>query len=215
VVPGVHLNPDAVCPGLITGIRGDSIPTILIVDDNAELVQLYALILRGNGYQVYSAGDGERCFSFLETITPDLIILDIMMEPMDGWEVLSRIRRSDRSSGIPVIMVSGKKPTHDEAWQYMEWVDDYRVKPLSVKGLKGVVTDFFASRAAIDREISQVECKGAGEKVLAEYRGLRRSIAAGTAMMCLLEMADVEITSRINEKEKRLKELQVEYGVSA
>lgn len=148
-------------------------------------------------------------------MAPDLILLDIMMEPVDGWEVLTRIRRGGRSAGIPVIMVSGKKPTHDEAWQYMEWVDGYRVKPLSVKGLKAVVNDFFACRDAVDREISQVKCKGAGEKVLAEYRGLRESIASGTAMVCLLEMADVEITNRIKEKEKRLKELQVEYGVSA
>jgi DNA-binding response OmpR family regulator len=188
-------------------------PTVLIVDDNAELIQLYILILTGGGYQVYSAGNGEQCFSLLETITPDLILLDIMMEPMDGWEVLSRIRRNNRTAGVPVTMVSGKKPTHDETLHYMEMIDDYRVKPLSVKGLKAIVTDFLTFRDAIDREISQVERGGASKQVLAEYRGLKRSVASGTTMVRLLETADEEISTRIKAKEKRLKELQGEYGV--
>jgi len=59
-------------------------PTILVIDDNAELIQLYTRILTGSGFSVYSAGNSEQCFFFLETKAPDLIILDIMMEPMDG-----------------------------------------------------------------------------------------------------------------------------------
>lgn len=189
-------------------------PTVLVVDDNAELVQLYTRILTGSGCEVYSAGSGELCFSFLETTAPDLIILDIMMEPMDGWDVLSHIRMNQKTVRVPVIMVSGKKPTHEETRQYMEWVDGYRVKPLSVKGLKAVVEDFLSFRETVDREISEVERTGAGGQVIEEYRTLRRSIASGTQMTGLFEMADEEITRCIQKKRKRLTVLQREYGVT-
>ncbi|MEI6841179.1 MAG: response regulator [Methanomicrobiales archaeon] len=189
-------------------------PTVLVVDDNAELVQLYTRILAGSGHEVYSAGNSEQCFSFLETTAPDLIILDIMMEPMDGWEVLSGIRMNQKTERVPVIMVSGKKPTHEETRQYMEWVDGYRVKPLSVKGLKAVVEDFLSFRETVDREISEVERTGAGGQVIEEYRTLRRSITSGTQMTGLFEMADEEITRCIQEKRKRLTALQREYGVT-
>ncbi len=194
-------------------LRGDFMPTVLVVDDNAELVQLYTRILTGSGHEVYSAGNSEQCFFFLETKAPDLIILDIMMEPMDGWEVLSGIRRNQKTEMVPVIMVSGKKPTHEETQHYMEWVDGYRVKPLSVKGLKAVVADFLAFRDAVDREISEMERAGAGGPVIEEYRMLRKSIASGTEMSGLFEKADKVVTHRIEEKEKRLTVLRWEYGV--
>jgi len=212
--PDFYLDLNESFPVKITAIGGDYMPAVLIVDDNSELVQLYTLILTKGGYQVFSAGDGEQCFSLLGTMLPDLVLLDIMMEPMDGWEVLTRIRRTGRTAGVPVIMVSGKKPTRGEIQKYIEWVDDYRIKPLTVKGLKGVVDGFMASRDTIDHEVLQSGLGGAGDQVQAEYRGLRRSVTSGTAMVRLLEIPDEEITRQIDAKKKRLKELQEEYGVA-
>jgi len=95
----------------------------------------------------------------------------------------------------------------------MEWVDGYRVKLLSVKGLKAVVADFLAFRDAVDREISEMERAGAGGPVIEEYRMLRKSIASGTEMAGLFEKGDKVVPHRIEEKEKRLTVLRWEYGM--
>lgn len=189
-------------------------PTIVIVDDNAELVQLYSLILESSGNEVFSAGNGEQCFALLDTITPDLILLDIMMEPMDGWEVLKRLRLNKRIYPVAIFMVSGKKPTPGEIWEFMDMVDDYRIKPLGVKDLKALVVDFIAAQGRLDREIVQLEHAGAGEQVIKEYRGLRRSVTSAAVMTRLLEMSDDKINQCIQSREKRLMELRGEYSVS-
>ena len=84
--------------------------SILIVDDNADLVELFSVVLTRNGYKTCSAVSGEECLKLLKISTPDLILLDIMMDPMDGWETLTGIRSDRMSQSLPVIMVTGKQP---------------------------------------------------------------------------------------------------------
>jgi DNA-binding response OmpR family regulator len=71
---------------------------------------------------------------------PDLILLDVMMEPMDGWQTLMDLKKNLDTSGIPVIMVSGKKPTPDDIHMYGKFYEQYVMKPVSFPILFDVVS---------------------------------------------------------------------------
>lgn len=105
---------------------------LLIVDDEEkirEVVKEYALL---NGYQVAEAEDGLDALSAVEQQPIDLVILDIMMPKLDGYEVCKRIKTS---SNIPVIMLSARGEEYDKLFGFEIGVDDYMVKPFSPKEL--------------------------------------------------------------------------------
>jgi len=81
-------------------------PTVLVVDDDARLREYVRVNLELEGYTVLEAGDAEEGMNVLEGVVPQLILLDVMMPRIDGWEMLQRIQ--ERHGAIPVIMFSGK-----------------------------------------------------------------------------------------------------------
>ena len=90
--------------------------TVLIVDDNPSIVDIFVNMLEQGGYRVLSAKSGEGALEILKTSRPDVILLDIMMEPMDGWQTLEQIKAGPLSiSSIPVMMLTAKPLSPDEA----------------------------------------------------------------------------------------------------
>src|ERR671936_835861 len=83
-------------------------PLILIVDDDPRLREYIRVNLEMEGYAVREAGDAEEGLSVLEESTPDLVLLDVMMPEVDGWEMLRRVQERHGVGSIPVIMFSGK-----------------------------------------------------------------------------------------------------------
>ena len=83
--------------------------TILVVDDSPFIVDVFVTMLERGGYRTVAAYGGEECLEILKTVTPDLILLDIMMEPVDGWETLERIKENPRTKDIPVLMLTAKQ----------------------------------------------------------------------------------------------------------
>jgi two-component system OmpR family response regulator len=73
-------------------------PKILVVDDNPDLVELFEIVLTRKGHSVDKTISGGQCLEILKTSIPDLILLDIMMEPMDGWETIQRIKSDFRTN---------------------------------------------------------------------------------------------------------------------
>ena len=104
---------------------------ILIVDDEVMLVELLKIRLEDNGYDVTSANDGFEGLSKAIEMSPDLIILDINMEGMDGYTMLKEIRRNDHTKNTNVIMLtaSGKKRELFEK----EGISDYITKPFDTE----------------------------------------------------------------------------------
>ena len=105
---------------------------ILIVDDEAkirEVVKEYATL---NGYEVLEASNGLEALDLIESTPVDLIILDIMMPTLDGYEVCKRIKAK---TNIPVIMLSARTEEYDKLFGFELGVDDYVVKPFSPKEL--------------------------------------------------------------------------------
>ena len=103
---------------------------ILIVDDDNNICELLRLYLEKDGYVTVIANDGEAAIAKFHTEEPDLVLLDIMLPKLDGWQVLRTLRKS---SSVPVIMLSAKSETFDKILGLDLGADDYVTKPFDSK----------------------------------------------------------------------------------
>lgn len=103
---------------------------ILVVDDDPNIVDLIRLYLEKEMFEVQKAYHGEEALALFYAWTPDLVILDIMMPRLDGWEVCKQIRKV---SAVPVIMLSARGETFDKVLGLELGADDYIVKPFDPK----------------------------------------------------------------------------------
>ncbi len=108
--------------------------TVLIVDDSTFIVEGLVALLR-KSYRTLPSYGGEECLVILRNEHPDVIVLDIMMEPMDGWETLARIKDNPATRHIPVLMFSAKKLSPDEAEAHRFRIDDFLTKPVNPREL--------------------------------------------------------------------------------
>jgi two-component system KDP operon response regulator KdpE len=106
---------------------------LLIVEDDANLVEALKLYLTTTGYDVASAGDGRAGLQRLFADRPDLILLDVMMPKLDGWEVCVRIREV---SDVPIIMLTARGQEMEKVRGLQMGADDYVVKPFSLRELE-------------------------------------------------------------------------------
>jgi PAS domain S-box-containing protein len=102
---------------------------ILVVDDTTANLQLLTNLLTGHGYTVHPASDGELALEFLGSILPDLILLDIRMPGMDGFEVCRRIKADERTRAVPIIFISILENEHDKVKGLQAGGVDYITKP--------------------------------------------------------------------------------------
>jgi two-component system response regulator VicR len=103
---------------------------IMVVDDEPDLLEVVKLILESDGYQVVTASSGQEALNIIEKEKPDLVLLDIIMPKMDGWEVFSRIKSNIKTHDIPVIMLTAKDQRIDKLiGLHVVRVDDYITKP--------------------------------------------------------------------------------------
>ena len=103
---------------------------ILVVEDDAELRGLFRRVLEKNGYEALEAADGQQALDVLDENYIDLIISDIMMPVMDGYELVRSLREADIS--IPVLMITAKDAFDDMRRGFLSGTDDYMVKPVNV-----------------------------------------------------------------------------------
>jgi len=99
---------------------------ILIVDDDPHIRELARVFLRDEGFDVYEAVDGVDALVKLESTTVDIVILDVMMPNMDGWELIRQLRAY---YDFPLLMLTAKGETHDKIKGFQLGTDDYLVKP--------------------------------------------------------------------------------------
>lgn len=111
-------------------------PKILVVDDYAENVELIQELLTTNGYEVATAYDGDEALQKIRRELPDLMLLDIMMPKMDGYQVCEELRKDERTKDIPIIFVTAKTEVKD--WTHAIFnvgVNSYITKPINPKKL--------------------------------------------------------------------------------
>ena len=105
---------------------------ILVADDDGNIAELIALYLTKEGFEVQKAGDGREAIRLFNSFKPNLIILDIMMPEMDGYEVCREVRKVNQT---PIIMLTAKGETFDKVLGLELGADDYMVKPFDTKEL--------------------------------------------------------------------------------
>jgi len=103
---------------------------ILVADDDNNIAELLRLYLEKEGYTVVIANDGEEAMAKFGPENPDLVLLDIMMPKLDGWQVVREIRKK---SNCPIIMITAKGETFDKVLGLELGADDYVVKPFDSK----------------------------------------------------------------------------------
>jgi DNA-binding response OmpR family regulator len=107
-------------------------PKILVVDDEPNIIELTKLYLEREGYQVEGATNGHDALSMQRTINPDLIILDLMLPDIDGFEVCREIRKT---SSVPILMLTARKEDIDKILGLELGADDYLTKPFNPREL--------------------------------------------------------------------------------
>jgi DNA-binding response OmpR family regulator len=109
---------------------------ILCIEDEAEMIELIKMILGRKGYQVSGAAGGREGLEKVREEMPDLVLLDLMMPEMGGWEVYQQMKADEKMKEIPVIVVTAKAQSIDKVLGlYIAKVDDYIAKPFSPSDL--------------------------------------------------------------------------------
>ncbi|MGB5529747.1 MAG: response regulator, partial [Ignavibacteriaceae bacterium] len=120
-------------------------PTLLIVEDNADVRKYISMIL-GNEYRIFEAKDGEEGLDKSFECIPDLIISDIMMPKLDGFQMCSRLKTDSRTSHIPIIMLTAKATMNDKINGLEIGADDYIMKPFEESELKARIKNLLEQR---------------------------------------------------------------------
>jgi DNA-binding response OmpR family regulator len=109
---------------------------ILCIEDETDMIELYRLMLERKGFEVSGATSGEDGLRKMREMPPDLVLLDLMMPNMSGWEVYQQMKSDDYSKNIPVIIVTAKAQNIDKVLGlHIAKVDDYITKPFSPAAL--------------------------------------------------------------------------------
>src|SRR5215475_1604789 len=121
---------------------------ILCVEDEPEMIDLMRLILGRRGFEVKGANGGVEGLRMIHDDKPDLILLDLMMPDMDGWEVYQQLKADENTKDIPVIVVTAKAQSIDKVLGlHIAKVDDYIAKPFSPQELLESVEQVLARQA--------------------------------------------------------------------
>ncbi len=109
---------------------------IVCIEDEPEMTELVEIILRREGFEVLGAKGGQEGLELIRKELPDLVLLDLMMPDMDGWEVYQQLQANEETNAIPVIVVTAKAQSIDKVLGlHVAKVDDYITKPFQPKEL--------------------------------------------------------------------------------
>ncbi len=119
--------------------------TIMIVDDDEDIRFMLKIILKCKGYKVVEVGSGEGCLDKFDTVQPDLILLDVNMTGIDGWEVCKQLKRRMQKIPVPIAIVSSRN-TQENIKRSIEYAraDAYIKKPFAIKELLDTVEKLLA-----------------------------------------------------------------------
>jgi len=108
-------------------------PRVLVVDDEEDVLDVLRLVLSKSGYDVLTASSGMDGLMRAQSDHPDVILLDIMMHQMDGWEVLKLLKLDEQTHPIPVVILSARVEPKDKIRGLQEGAIDYVTKPFAVR----------------------------------------------------------------------------------
>src|SRR2546425_6549837 len=194
--------------------------TILVVDDDQRNVRLMESILRGSGYRVAKAYDGEEALSLVEQEPPDLLLLDVMMPKMSGFELCQRLKGRYETRLLPIILVTALNALEDKVQALEYGADDFLSKPINkvellakvrsvlrVKGLQDELERKKSEIEAVNQEL--VRMQGFKESMMQMVvHDLKTPLASIMGNVQLIQMQSIEMMapSRLDELLQRTQE---------
>lgn len=127
--------------------KGPEVATILYIEDNEDNLYMLTRRLRKRGYEVLSARDGETGLEKARQLLPDLILMDLVLPEIDGWEATRRLKSIPDTRAIPIIAVSSHAMSGDREQALAAGCDDYHTKPIDFERLIAAI-DAHLTRAA-------------------------------------------------------------------
>jgi two-component system cell cycle response regulator len=124
---------------------------VLVVDDYVYNVKLLEALLRAERYEVVTAFGGEEALARLDQFKPDIVLLDVMMPGMNGYEVCGRIRQNSETARLPVVMVTALDKQSDRDMALAAGADDFITKPVEVGVLFPMMRRLLEARASRDQ----------------------------------------------------------------
>ena len=109
---------------------------ILIVDDESDFVNMTRFYFENRGYEVFSASDGEEGLKQARSLKPDIVLLDIMMPKMNGYQVCRELKKSPTEPTCHVIMLTAKSQESDKFWGMETGANEYITKPFDIEELE-------------------------------------------------------------------------------
>jgi DNA-binding response OmpR family regulator len=141
--PGITTKPKIFEP------KGGQMPKkILIVDDDVDTLRLVGLMLQRQGYQIVAANSGSQALVMASSEKPDLILLDVMMPDMDGYQVTKQLREKPETLNIPIVIFTAKSQPEDRITGFEVGADEYLTKPTQPRELFVHVQDILARKQA-------------------------------------------------------------------
>jgi two-component system, OmpR family, response regulator VicR len=126
-------------------MENTTVKKIVCIEDETEMIELIQLILNRRGFDVRGAPGGKEGLKLVREIIPDLVLLDLMMPDMDGWEVYQQMKAEESTRNIPVIIVTAKAQNIDKVLGlHIAKVDDYIAKPFGPQELIDSVEKIFS-----------------------------------------------------------------------
>lgn len=121
---------------------------ILVVDDDEHILRSLSQYLELEDFNVVSASSGPDALKLFDQESPDLVVLDVMMPGMDGYQVLEKLRSHSDSAGVPVLMLTARDQHNDILKGYQMGATSYLVKPFNLDELVDAIREVFAAKAA-------------------------------------------------------------------
>lgn len=119
--------------------------TVLVTEDNPLHMKIFKLNLTFNGFAVLEAENGEKGLALAQSERPDLILVDLSLPKMDGWEMIGRMRASEATRAIPIIVVSARRPQDEAGRATLSHVNAYVSKPFDPEALMTLVRETIAT----------------------------------------------------------------------
>jgi two-component system OmpR family response regulator len=161
--------------------------TILVVDDHRDVVDIVVKMLERGGYRSFAAYSGKEGMEIVTTVTPDIILLEILMEQTGGWEILEKIKKNAATADTPVLMLTTKQLTPAEMEMHGNDIEDYILKPVTDFELYTAIEHVFHRQTMIQSEVDRATKEGVCDDIVREYALLVRSIDINKRFLNLFE----------------------------
>ncbi|PWR75856.1 response regulator [Methanospirillum stamsii] len=160
---------------------------ILVIDDEAVFREATVRALNSCGYSCIAEDDPSKGIMRLKKEEINLVLLDIMMDPVDGWDTLGHIRSLKNGSDLPIMMSSAKRIHPDEVIRYADLLDGFIIKPFVDEELCETISDFFSWYASLLKNVGAAKIQDIAKEVCQKWVRLNREIRSMEMIKELLE----------------------------